>query len=298
MPFSLYEMLWFVLIYGFLGWCSEVVFAAVNTGKFVNRGFLNGPICPIYGFGMLIVLLCLQPFADHLPLLFIGSVVLTSALEFVTGFVLEKVFHEKWWDYADTPFNIKGYICLKFSLLWGLAGTFIVRIVQPPIQKLVEWVPPTVGTVVLIALLALFLADFVITLIAVLKFPKRLRAILELEHLLNTVSDGIGSNLSEGVTTLRDKNEELKTTLQEKNGELRSTLMEKNDELKAVIEEKRADIEAKRAHYKALLEQKNFVHKRLIKAFPQIGKGRYHEAIERIRSYHRSAGKTDPSPKN
>lgn len=287
MPFTLYELLWFVLIYGFFGWCCEVVFAAVTTGKFVNRGFLNGPICPIYGFGMLIVLLCLHPVAENLLLLFVGAVILTSALEFVTGFLLEQVFHEKWWDYTDTPFNIKGYVCLKFSLLWGLAGTFIVRLVHPPIQKLVDWVPPTLGWSLLAVLLALLLADFIITLIAVLKFPKRLRAILELERLLSAVSDGIGSNLSEGAVNLRGKNEELKTTLQEKNTALKATLQEKNEELKTTLEARMADHEAKLARYKALLEQRNFVHKRLIQAFPQIGKGRYREAIERIRSVRR-----------
>lgn len=287
MPFTLYELLWFVLIYGFFGWCCEVVFAAVTTGKFVNRGFLNGPICPIYGFGMLIVLLCLHPVAENLLLLFVGAVILTSALEFVTGFLLEQVFHEKWWDYTDTPFNIKGYVCLKFSLLWGLAGTFIVRLVHPPIQKLVDWVPPTLGWSLLAVLLALLLADFIITLIAVLKFPKRLRAILELERLLSAVSDGIGSNLSEGAVNLREKNEVLKTTLQEKNTAFKATLQEKNEELKTTLEARMADHEAKLARYKALLEQRNFVHKRLIQAFPQIGKGRYREAIERIRSVRR-----------
>ena len=106
------QSVWVFLIYAFLGWCSEVVFAALNTGKFVNRGFCNGPICPIYGFGMLFVSLCLMPFRDNLPLLFILSLLLTSFIEFITGFVLEKFFNQKWWDYSKLPFNINGYVCL------------------------------------------------------------------------------------------------------------------------------------------------------------------------------------------
>ena len=92
---TLYNCVWIVLIYGFLGWCTEVVFAAVNSGKFINRGFMNGPICPIYGFGVLIIGTLLSPVADNAPLLFICSVILTSALEFITGWILEKVFHDK-----------------------------------------------------------------------------------------------------------------------------------------------------------------------------------------------------------
>ena len=107
----LYRLLWIFFIYAFLGWCTEVSYAALVTGTFVNRGFLNGPVCPIYGFGVVIVLTCLTPLAGSLPLLFLGSVVLTSALEWLTGFALEKLFHQRWWDYSDEPFNLSGYIC-------------------------------------------------------------------------------------------------------------------------------------------------------------------------------------------
>ena len=100
MPQNIYQAVWIFIIYAFLGWCSEVAFAAVNKGKFVNRGFLNGPVCPIYGVGMLIVVLCLWNLRDRPLLLFLGSALLTTALEFVTGFVLERFFHDKWWDYS------------------------------------------------------------------------------------------------------------------------------------------------------------------------------------------------------
>lgn len=93
-PFLRLALLFF--IYAFLGWCTEVAFAACKEGRFVNRGFLNGPVCPIYGFGVVGVALALRPVMDSLPLLFLGSVVITSLIEFVTGFVLEKVFHAKW----------------------------------------------------------------------------------------------------------------------------------------------------------------------------------------------------------
>lgn len=117
--YSIYELLWLFFIYAFFGWCIEVVFCGLNEGHFINRGFLNGPVCPIYGVGGVIVVLCLTPIKDNLFLLFVGSALLTSILELITGFALDKIFHARWWDYTDMPFNIGGYICLKFSIYWG-----------------------------------------------------------------------------------------------------------------------------------------------------------------------------------
>lgn len=133
MPQTLYEIIWIFFIYAFLGWCTEVAYAALDIGKFVNRGFLNGPCCPVYGFGVLIVVGILTPLKDNLLILFTGSVLLTTVLEYITGWILEKAFHNKWWDYSDKPFNVKGYICLKFSILWGLACTFIMVALHPAI---------------------------------------------------------------------------------------------------------------------------------------------------------------------
>lgn len=148
-PYSWFQILWYFYIYGFLGWCSEVAFAAVAHGKFVNRGFVNGPICSIYGFGVMSVLLVLGPLKSSLWLLFGGSVLFTSAIEYLTGWVLEKVFHDKWWDYSKRPLNIKGYVCLEFSVLWGLACVFVVDVFQPLVAKVVDLIPKKLGWVLL-----------------------------------------------------------------------------------------------------------------------------------------------------
>ena len=107
---TIYNIMWYFFIYAFLGWCTEVSFFAVKTGKFVNRGFLNGPVCPVYGFGLVIIIMALTPLKDNLLLLFVGSVVITSSLEFLTGWALEKIFHTRWWDYTNNKFNLHGYI--------------------------------------------------------------------------------------------------------------------------------------------------------------------------------------------
>ena len=194
MPQNIYQAVWIFIIYAFLGWCSEVAFAAVNKGKFVNRGFLNGPVCPIYGVGMLIVVLCLWNLRDRPLLLFLGSALLTTALEFVTGFVLERFFHDKWWDYSDMPFNIKGYVCLKFTILWGLAASFIIGAIHRFIYMLIEKTPFVLGVLLLAVFSAAFIADFTVTLTALVKLPKKLKAMAEAERALRAVSDKIGEN--------------------------------------------------------------------------------------------------------
>jgi uncharacterized membrane protein len=126
--FSLYHILAYFLIYSCIGWCLEVIYAAATTGQLVNRGFLNGPVCPIYGFGMIIVLFALTPLQHSILLLYIGGVILPSALELVGGWALYKIYHTRWWDYSDFPFNIGGYICLEFCLLWGVGTLVVMRI--------------------------------------------------------------------------------------------------------------------------------------------------------------------------
>ena len=161
--FSLYHILAFFLIYSCLGWCVEVVYAAATTGQLVNRGFLNGPVCPIYGFGMILVLFFLTPLEDSLLLLYLGGVLLPSALELVGGWVLYKLYRTRWWDYSDRPFNIGGYICLEFSLLWGVGALLMVKAVHPAIAALVDIVPPLVGFILMCLLYAVYAADVVAT---------------------------------------------------------------------------------------------------------------------------------------
>ena len=140
-----YSYLWYFFIYAFLGWCAEVVFAAAQKGTFVNRGFLNGPLYPIYGVGLVAVVALLAPVQDSLGLLYLGAVLLTSAIELVTGFLMEKLFHQRWWDYSTMPFNIGGYVCLLFSLIWGLACVLIVDVVHPLVAGFVAHIPTKLG---------------------------------------------------------------------------------------------------------------------------------------------------------
>ncbi len=263
MPQNIYQAVWIFIIYAFLGWCSEVAFAAVNKGKFVNRGFLNGPVCPIYGVGMLIVVLCLWSLRDRPLLLFLGSALLTTALEFVTGFVLERFFHDKWWDYSDMPFNIKGYVCLKFTILWGLAASFIIGAIHRFIYMLIEKTPFVLGAILLAVFSAAFIADFIVTLTALVKLPKKLKAMAEAERALRAVSDKIGENISDTTIAAKEKGEALA------------------EENKPRLEELKAEYEKKKKELSAMLER-NFVQRRIFKAFPNLKNGRYKAIFDRI----------------
>ena len=212
MPQNFYELVWIFIIYAFIGWCTEVSYAALDTGKFVNRGFLNGPYCPIYGCGVVIVVAILTPLKENLLILFAGSFLLTSVLEYLTGYILEKVFHNKWWDYSDKPFNIKGYVCLKFSIYWGLACTFIMDIIHPIIYAAIRFIPFVLGVVLLSIIMCVFAADCIITVTTILKFNKRLKVMDEMAASIHRLSDEIGENIYENVTDVIEKSEKFQET--------------------------------------------------------------------------------------
>ena len=299
MPQNFYELVWIFIIYAFIGWCTEVSYAALDTGKFVNRGFLNGPYCPIYGCGVVIVVAALTPLQDNLLILFIGSFALTTALEFITGFLLEKVFHNKWWDYSNKPFNVKGYICLEFSVLWGLACTFIMKVIHPMIYKFITIIPHMIGVVLLVILMTAFAVDLCVTVSTILKFNKRLKLMDEMAKKMHELSDEIGENIYESVTTVKEKSEEFQDTHEELITKISDNLTEAKSEYTAKkqafaektnavkeefedkYEEMQKELEELNRKYKDLLDKKTFGFKRLIKAFPDMTSRDQNEILQK-----------------
>ncbi len=205
----MYSYIWYFFIFAFLGWCTEVAFAAVSKGKFVNRGFLNGPICPIYGLGVVLVYAVLRPVRNHFILLFLGAVLLTSILEWVTGFVLEKIFHHQWWDYSDKKLNLNGYICLQFSLVWGIACVFILQFMIPLADILIGLLPEVAGVALLIFFGGLLLADLTVTVVAIIGLNRKLRHLSMIAQRLRRDSDGIGQRVSRESIELKEKYDEI-----------------------------------------------------------------------------------------
>ena len=224
MPYTMYQLLSLFLIYSFLGWCVEVCFVAVTSGRVVNRGFLNGPVCPIYGVGMLGALLLLEPVSENLLLLFFLGMLICTFVELIGGWILERAFHTRWWDYTDEPFNLGGYICLRFSIMWGIAVTFAVRLIHPMVLSFVNWLPQLVGWILIGILYALFLADFVLTLITVIGIRKRLGELERVGQALHAVGDTISDRVGNSALAADAKLESAKLAGQERMAESKEKL--------------------------------------------------------------------------
>lgn len=286
---GLYLFLWIFFIYAFLGWCTEVSYAALVTGKFVNRGFLNGPVCPVYGFGVVIVLGCLTPLADNLLLLFLGSVLLTSVLEWLTGFVLEKLFHQRWWDYSEEPFNLSGYICLRFSVAWGFACLFVVKLLHPTVLLMIRLIPKTLGAVLLGAQGAVMAVDLAATVASIAKLNRRLEQIDELAARIKEASNEFGENLAERVLDAAERGagwkedmDELAFKLSERRAELADEREEREQRREERLDQARQQLEEWRASMQKLLEGESFGHRRLLKAFPRLRSIDHGAALERL----------------
>lgn len=170
--YSLYDLLIYFIVYSFLGWVAEVAYAFKNQRKFVNRGFLHGPLCPIYGSCLLLIILLLSNFEGNFFKLFIIATIATSVIEYFTGVILEKLFKTKYWDYTEDPFNLHGRICLHFSIMWGLASIGMVKIVHPTIMSFVNKIPSNVQQPLFFILFILLVMDFALTLKSLINFKK------------------------------------------------------------------------------------------------------------------------------
>ncbi len=128
------------IIFSFFGWCSEVLYVGIFfEHKFVNRGFLHGPLCPVYGFGgVVILLLPKELYSTWLPLFF-ASMILCTIVEYFVSWIMEKLFHTRWWDYSKYKLNINGRVCALNSVLFGFMGLGIIRFVYPQIIRLLNW---------------------------------------------------------------------------------------------------------------------------------------------------------------
>ena len=288
MPVSFYEVSWIFVIFAFLGWCTEVAYATLKTRKFVKRGFLNGPVCPIYGFGVLVVILVLTPLKHRILILLAGSIILTTVIELITGFILEKLFHNQWWDYSDQRFNFHGYICLRFSILWGIACTLIMYVIHPTIHKVIQIVPKTPGMVVLVIFCIVFGMDMIITISTILKFNERLKVLDEIEVKLKVVSNEIGENIHGGVTAVIEKSDGLKETFEIKSAEFSENheeLLANFSTLKNNINGKKEELAHLQAKYREVLERRSIGEKRLLKAFPDMKVNRYEESFKKLKKF-------------
>lgn len=215
---SYYQICMYFLIYSFLGWCVEVVYHALKQGKIINRGFLNGPVCPVYGFGMLAIIAMVNELPKNASTnepntwyVFLGGMILTTIIEFIAGFLLYHCFHARWWDYSKMPGNIGGYICPLFSILWGMGCVIVMKRVHPLSEHLCNSViSPSYGWPVMLVLYIIYLIDFIATVLTAAGLNKKLKSLDELDKKLRAGSDELSNVLGESSIKLNDEVQEQK----------------------------------------------------------------------------------------
>lgn len=168
MEYSLNNLVWLFIIYSFAGWCTEVCASAISRRKFVNRGFVNSPLCPIYGFGAVLFAVFLPELTGNPFFLFLGGLLLATTLEYATGMAMERIFRKKLWDYSHIKYNLNGYVCVRYSLLWGLLALATMLFINPALCGMLGLIPYPITLVLQWAAVILLLLDFITTAMSVL----------------------------------------------------------------------------------------------------------------------------------
>ncbi len=266
---------WFLwlMIYSFIGWVYESTICSIGHRKLINRGFLNGPYCPIYGTGAVLVLLVLGKIQNPVLLFFAGAV-LTCSLEYLTSWGMEKLFHARWWDYSKRKFNIGGRVCLIGAVVFGAFSVVLVLFLHPWVKRLTDRLTDTALSWVCAILLVGVVSDLIVTVkgllgthavfaeYAVLLQQKR----KELEARLHTDAE-------EGRERLRELSEEEHTKLQ--------AAVEQSEEERERV---RRDAEEERDRFYAKLQMRlNAQQRRTINSFPHLRLTRNNEVLDGLR---------------
>ena len=196
MTYSLYQLLWLFLLYSLLGWCAGVVASSLRKHAFINTGFLNLPLCPIYGTAAVLFSIFLPELAHNLFFLFLGGAVLSAFLIFVTGFLLERIFHRKWWDFTQHRFQFEGYISVPLLALWGALAVVCIRLGNPLLLRLTQLIPRSLGQTVLAVVYGLVGLDFLLSLVSVLQLRFRVKKLTELEEDFRNLSSHFGNAIT------------------------------------------------------------------------------------------------------
>ena len=196
MNYTGYELLWLFLIYSFAGWCLEVCAAAWKRRRLIFKGFLNGPFCLIYGFSAVAFVLFLPELEYNLFFLFLGGMLISSFIEYMTGYFLEKFFSRKWWDYSDKKYHINGYVCLDYAVIWGICAVLMMKFLNPAIIWMVHLLPRTAGKITAGVILLLLFIDCISVTSALLQMHYKLETVDQISEDLQKLSDSLGNALT------------------------------------------------------------------------------------------------------
>ena len=258
-----YGILFF--LYSAIGWLVESIYVSLMKGRWVNRGFLNGPICPVYGTGAVLILVLLTPLKEYPPLVFLTSLAVVSIVEYITAWALETIFHAKWWDYSDMRFNIKGRVCLLNALEFGVLGLVLMYGIHPAVTGVLQRIGAGWHWGILAAILVAFGFDFAVSTRTALKLrtdiadSRRWRD--ELEKLLDSLPR---LEKPEMIRTLEEKWEQASEERKGRQEERRQRLEQAWEQVKQRLAEYRSQEE----------EQCRKKQNRLLRAFPALSQSK------------------------
>ena len=273
---DLYHIVAWLYIYSVLGWLWESSYISVKQKKLVNRGFVVGPLCTIYGVGAVGIYLLLKPLAGNWILLYFGGVFAATILEYVTAVIMEQLFHTSWWDYSGNKFNFQGRICLSSSVAWGFFTLIMFEVLQPFAVWIVSLVSIDMGHLILMIVTILYGIDFTFATMEAIHLGKRLeqmeKSVAELAKYLKETKIYIST--AEFIEKLEPYRQGLtKENMKERTEDYIISLEKRIEKLgvqvsKEVIKEKLAEMGDK-LHLTAGL--KSWRSERLLRAYPWLG---------------------------
>lgn len=261
-------LLTYFILYSFLGWVLESVSKTIAQRKLVNSGFLNGSICPIYGCGAVIMILALGFLKNNILLLFIVSFFVLSIWEYIVGVLLEKIFKTKYWDYSENKFNIKGRVCLKNSIFWGVLGVIFIEYIHPLIESKIVLMSLNI---LIYANIILYIALIVDTIVSSIKTAKLEKAMLKIEEIEKSIKEKIEelkeqsknkssknlSDLERIIRELKISQTKLKITLYKRARRLKSAFPSMKSESITNLLNQKIDLEALKQYTKKVKNKIN-----------------------------------------
>lgn len=204
----------YFFFYSALGWLAESIYCSIAARKIINRGFLTGPICPIYGTGAVVMALVLTPLKEHPFLVFIVGLVVCDIVEFVTSYLMEKLFHARWWDYSNKWLNIQGRICFRHSMYWGIASVLFIYFIHPNIgEKIFSDMPAKYHYIILAVILIVFAFDLA-------NAVRKAMDIKDMMDKLKRLRENITAKYEESSDSAAKRRERLKQLISEYNDQI------------------------------------------------------------------------------
>lgn len=272
----------FFYFYCFFGWCFESAYVSICQKKLINRGFMRGPFLPLYGSGAIMMLVVSKPFQKYLPLVYLSGCVGATALEYVTGVVMEALFAVRYWDYSQKRFNYKGHICLSSTLAWGGLTVLLTRYIHPGVEQFVLQIPMKAEQGMTILLSMVLASDFALSFRAALD----LKDILYRLEKVNDEIEHLQKRVDVLIAVAGDEIQERRVELIELKDDFKENFMEKKDELKDDIKETLGDLRLKltlsEEYRERLFRFKDYYKRHMVLNNPLTSK-RFKKVLKEIR---------------